>query len=168
MLNKVVHTVARCLSAHGYAALRFNYRGVGRSAGRYADGLGETDDAVAMIDWLQARHPELPLVLAGFSFGAFVALRAIAERPAAALITVAPPVRMFEFARLNRPDCPWLLVQGDADEIVDAGDVFAWADALEPPPQRAVIAGGGHFFHGRLVELGEVCGRFIDNLGGTE
>jgi alpha/beta superfamily hydrolase len=151
--NKVVHTVARVMQERGLPTLRFNFRGVGASAGAFDDGAGETEDALAVIDWGLERWPHAALWLAGFSFGAYVALRASERRRLQRLITIAPPVQRFQFNTLRAPDCPWLIVQGDEDEIVDCGAVVAWARALSPPPQVTVLAGAGHFFHGRLQDL---------------
>jgi uncharacterized protein len=152
MHNKVVFMLARALQEQGMPTLRFNYRGVGRSAGSYDDGRGETDDALSVIGWGRQRWPAAQLVLAGFSFGALVALRAALVVEPEHLISVAPPVaRLGEAVR--RPDCHWLLIQGDADELVDCRDVLAWAERFEPPPTVRVFAGGDHFFHGRLHEL---------------
>ena len=153
--NKVVHTLARTFQELGLPALRFNFRGVGQSAGEFDHGNGETDDALAVIEWGRARWPGVPFWLAGFSFGAYVALRASARRMPERLVTVAPPVQRFEFAPLPAPTCPWLLIQGDQDEIVDYKAVVAWAQSLSPAPDVVVLPGVGHFFHGRLHELKE-------------
>ena len=153
MDNKVVTTVARALQGAGIPTLRFNFRGVGASAGTFDGGAGETEDAAAAAAYGGARWPGRRLVLAGFSFGAFVALRLALERDTARLITVAPPVDRFDFSGFSVPRCPWLIVQGDADDVVDPGKVFAWAAALEPKPELVVARGVGHFFHGHLSEL---------------
>jgi alpha/beta superfamily hydrolase len=154
MLNKVVHTVARALNELGLPVLRFNFRGVGASEGRHADGLGETDDALAAAAFLTARYPGSALWLAGFSFGAAVAWRAAARVPPAQLISVAPPVtRMAGVIAGLRPACPWLVLQGDADEVVDCAEVRAHMSALVPPPELVVLPGVDHFFHGRLSLL---------------
>lgn len=153
MDNKVVYTVARALEELGIATLRFNFRGVGASAGQFDEGNGETEDAAAVLafgaEHWRGAHP----VLAGFSFGAYVALRLAAATPPTHLITVAPPVGRFAVARLPRPRCPWLLVQGDADDVVDPGAVLEWARELDPPPELVVLPGVGHFFHGALSLL---------------
>jgi len=151
--NKVTHRVASTLHARGAAVLRFNFRGVGRSSGSFDQGAGETEDALAAVDWLTAQHPGLPLWLAGFSFGAYVALRAQSQRPVRKLVTVAPAVERFDAAAVVTPSMPWLLVQGDADDVVPPQAVLDWAAALTPPPRLAVLKGAGHFFHGRLNEL---------------
>lgn len=153
MHNKVAYILARACNDLGATSLRFNFRGVGKSAGVFDEGVGETDDALAAIDWLSARHPALPLWLGGFSFGAYVALRAQSGRPVRRLVTVAPAVERFDTRAIQEPRCPWLLVQGDADEVVSAPAVFAWAASLKRPPHIAVLKGAGHFFHGRLNEV---------------
>jgi uncharacterized protein len=158
MDNKVVYTVARALQSAGIATLRFNFRGVGASAGAYDEGNGETQDAAAVADLGATRWPGRRLILAGFSFGAFIALRLAAARDAARLdtarlITVAPPVGRFDFSALTPPGCPWLVVQGDADELVDAAEVGAWVEGLHPRPRLVVMPGVGHFFHGHLTQL---------------
>jgi hypothetical protein len=155
MQNKVAYMLARAFNDMGAVSLRFNFRGVGRSAGRFDHGIGETDDALAAVDWLMARHPGLPLWLGGFSFGSYVALRAQSRRPAARLVTVAPAVERFDTKDMVLPTCPWVLVQGDADDVVSPDAVLAWARALKSPPRIEVMAGAGHFFHGRLNELRE-------------
>jgi uncharacterized protein len=155
MQNKVAFMLARAFNDMGALSLRFNFRGVGQSAGKFDLGQGETDDALAAIDWLSAQHPGLPLWLGGFSFGAYVALRAQSRRQVARLVTVAPAVERFATADIVEPTCPWLLVQGDADDVVSPQAVLAWAQALKSPPKIEVMDGAGHFFHGRLNELRE-------------
>jgi alpha/beta superfamily hydrolase len=153
MTNKVVTTVVRALVDCGVPSLRFNFRGVGASAGIYDDGRGETDDAAAVADWGARRWAGRRLILAGFSFGAFVALRLSRQRPTELLITVAPPLQRFDFSDLQPPRGRWLIVQGDTDELVDARSVIGWAEGLRPKPRVRVFPGVGHFFHGSLQEL---------------
>ncbi len=150
--NKVVHTLARTLAEAGIPALRFNFRGVGASAGRYDEGRGETEDLLAALAHARARHPHAEAWLGGFSFGAYVALRAAARHPVARLLTVAPPVNLFP--------CPappattaWLLIQGEADEIVPCEAVLHWSAGLHARPRIACLAEAGHFFHRRLGDL---------------
>ncbi|MGA2023814.1 MAG: alpha/beta fold hydrolase [Steroidobacteraceae bacterium] len=158
MQNKVVHTLARALQEQGLPTLRFNYRGVGQSEGTYDEGRGERDDALAVIAWGRARWPNAPLVLAGFSFGALVALYAAPQAQPIRLIMVAPPVSHAPFPDVTPPTCPWLIVQGEADELVDYREVQAWAARFTPPPSLRLLAGVDHFFHGRLHELRDaVC-----------
>lgn len=161
MQNKVVHTLARAFVDAGMPALRFNFRGVGNSAGTYDEGVGETADAVAAAAWLQARFPGTRLWLAGFSFGAYVAVRASRELDCAGLVTVAPAVSRFDFTHLEMPGCPWLLVHGDQDEIVDVDAVVEWVNGLDPGPELTIVEGSSHFFHGRLTPLRERVTAFI-------
>lgn len=161
MDNKVVTTVARALQACGMPTIRFNFRGVGASAGAHAAGDGETLDALAVVAWGRRRWAGRDVVVAGFSFGAYVALRVAQALEPVRLITIAPPVGRFDFTPLTAPACPWLVVQGDADEIVDAGAVRAFADSRIPPPRLVMLAGVGHFFHGQLTVLRDTIEREI-------
>ena len=153
MSNKVVYTVARAFNDAGFAAVRFNFRGVGKSDGDYAEAIGETDDALAVVEWARQRWPGIALWLAGFSFGAYVALRASSSVLPDGVVSVAVPVQRFDVAALTQPDCPWLVIQGDQDELVDADEVVKWIDSLPPGPELVVMDGPDHFFHGRLREL---------------
>lgn len=151
--NKVVHTLARSFQELGAPTIRFNFRGVGASAGSFADGIGETEDTLAVIAEGRRRWPDAALWLGGFSFGGAVAFRAAARAGAKLLVTVAPAVRLIDVSDSEVPDCPWLIVQGAVDELVDAASVEQWAAALVPAPQVKMLQGVGHFFHGRLREL---------------
>jgi uncharacterized protein len=153
MDNKVVTTVARALGACGMPTIRFNFRGVGASAGSYDDGRGETEDAAAVAAWGAKRWPARQVLLAGFSFGAYVAMRLAQTLTPARLITIAPPIGRFEFTAFSAPDCPWLIVQGEADDVVDPQAVRAWGEAHSATAHLVMLAGVGHFFHGHLVEL---------------
>ena len=154
MQNKVVHTLARAMQELGAPTLRFNFRGVGASAGAYDAGRGEIEDAVAAVAWARARWDCDALWLGGFSFGAATALQAATRgaRPAK-LVTIAPPVGRIITEPVPRPDCPWLIVQGDQDELIDIDAVRSWARSFAPEPELTVIAGAEHFFHGKLGEL---------------
>jgi alpha/beta superfamily hydrolase len=161
MDNKVVTTVARGCHDGGVPTLRFNFRGVGSSAGAFDGGLGETADAQAVADWGARRWSGRALLLAGFSFGAYVALRLAQQRPVQQLIAIAPPVGRFDFSGLEAPAGRWVIVQGDADEVVDPSAVRAWAASIDPAPRVELLAGVGHFFHGRLNELRGIVSREI-------
>lgn len=154
MQNKVVHTLCRSLNELRAATLRFNFRGVGGSEGHYAEGHGETDDAIAACNWLVARYPAAALWLAGFSFGAMVACHAAVTIRPARLISVAPPAaRTRQLLAGRHPSVPWLLIQGDADGVVSADGVIAWAGEFSPAPTLVVLPGVDHFFHGSLTLL---------------
>ncbi|MEF9978237.1 MAG: alpha/beta fold hydrolase [Thermomonas sp.] len=154
MHNKVVTMTARALRESGIATLRFNFRGVGHSEGAFDDGQGELDDLRAVAAWARDAHPDKALWLAGFSFGAWVSLRAAVELGAAALISIAPPVgRSWSFDDIAIPAIPWLLIQGEADEIVDARAVFDWVATLPRSPRVVKMPDTSHFFHRKLIDL---------------
>ncbi len=161
MDNKVVHTLARAMQEGGAVTLRFNFRGVGASAGVFDNGRGEVDDLIAVAQFARERWPTAALWLAGFSFGAFVALQGETRLAPAKLITVAPPVARFDLGAVANPRAPWLLVQGDADDVVDVNAVLDWARARAPQPLIHVLPGAGHFFHGRLHELKALTAEFL-------
>jgi alpha/beta superfamily hydrolase len=166
MTNKVVTTLARTAHAMGVPGIRFNYRGVGASAGSFDDGRGETEDALAAVAFGRQRWPEAQLWLGGFSFGGVVALRASTTRgvgQVAKLVTVAPALgRNFGSLReVSVPNCPWLIVQGDNDEVIDGELVIDWAEQLEPAPQLVVLPDTGHYFHGKLSLLQESVTPFL-------
>jgi alpha/beta superfamily hydrolase len=161
LTNKVVHTLARAFQEFGVPTVRFNFRGVGQSAGSFAEGAGETEDALAVIAAARGRWPGAGLWLAGFSFGGAVAFRAAARSHAALLVTVAPAVRLIDVSNVEVPDCPWLIVQGDADDVVAPQAVMSWAAERAPAPAVSVLPGAGHFFHGRLRELQAVVADFV-------
>jgi alpha/beta superfamily hydrolase len=153
MDNKVTHVLARAMTERGAPAFRFNFRGTGASAGAFDNGRGEADDLAAVVAEGRRRFPGAELWLAGFSFGAFVALRAAATLGPVKLVAVAPPVARFELGSVAHPDCDWLLLQGDADDVVPPEAVLSWAAGQARKPRLHVLAGAGHFFHGKLHEL---------------
>lgn len=162
MQNKVVHTCARAMQEAGAATVRFNFRGVGRSEGRYDAGNGELEDALAVVAWARTRFQCDVLWLAGFSFGAAIALHAAVRgaRPTR-LVTIAPPVGRILTEPVVRPECAWLVVQGERDELVDAAAVRHWAAGYDPAPELLVVPGAEHFFHGKLIELREGVGKWL-------
>jgi alpha/beta superfamily hydrolase len=153
MHNKVVTIVERSLRELGLATVTFNFRGVGESTGTFADGVGETDDLLAIAAWVQQVRSGDALWLAGFSFGSYVASRAAAQLPLRQLISVAPPVNHWNFSGLAPPACPWLIVQGEADDVVDPDAVYAFVEAQQPAPTLVRMPDTGHFFHRRLMDL---------------
>lgn len=152
MDNKVVHTLVKAFSELGCATLRFNYRGVGESQGDYDEGLGETEDAMAIAAWGKQHWPQSPLWLVGFSFGSYVAARAASLLSVQQLLTVAPAVTRFDFDELDPVACPWWVIQGEADEIVNPEAVFSWTDQ-HPQIELTALPEVGHFFHGQLNTL---------------
>lgn len=155
MDNKVVTTLVRFFAEAGASTLRFNFRGVGGSGGEYDHGEGEGEDVRAALDWARTQpgQADLPLWLAGFSFGSHVAARMAVPLGAARLLSIAPPVERWDFAQLPRIEGPWVVVQGDRDEVVDAAGVYRWLATVQPPPVLVRMPEATHFFHGLLVEL---------------
>lgn len=156
MDNKVVQTLARAFLQLGWRAVRFNFRGVGASAGHWDEGRGEIDDALAVIAAQRAAAPGLPLALGGFSFGGFVAAQAaarLAADPAAApvqrLVLIAPASSRFTMPAVVAPDT--VLIHGEADDVVPLAATLDWARPQGLPV--IVLPGVGHFFHGQLTLL---------------
>ena len=161
MDNKVVQTLARAFVASGWAAVRFNFRGVGATEGTHDEGRGEADDYLAVVAELAPRGP---LAVAGFSFGAFVALQALAvlsaQREVGSVTLVGPSVERvppgpLPEAVLERT----LVVHGEADDTVALGAVMDWARPQSLPV--TVVPGGGHFFHGQLPLLKNLVARHL-------
>lgn len=153
MRNKVVTILERSMRELGLRTVRFNFRGAGESEGEHDDGYGETDDLFAVAEWVRRTRPDDDLWLGGFSFGSFVALRAALNLDIGQLISIAPPVERYPFDSLHHPECPWLVVQGDEDEVVNIDAVRQWVSVLKPPPELVVMKEADHFFHRRLMDL---------------
>ena len=169
MHNKVVSTLARAFANLGIATVRFNFRGIGKSAGSYAEGEGELDDLLALVDWAKNIHPNHKIWLSGFSFGAGVSAHAATKIIPAQLISIAPPVPRFGLPELPPVLCPWLVVQGEADDVVIPADVYAWVETRQPKPQLIRMPGAGHFFHGQLMDLRQQLETaLVDAATGTE
>ena len=162
MDNKVVTTLTRACRQAGGVALRFNFRGVGQSAGAFDHGRGEVEDLMAAESWLRQHYQQLPLWLAGFSFGSHVAARgaeilAAGEQPARHLFLVAPAVHHQDFDALAPVRCPVTVVQSEDDEVVPARQVFDWAHRTPLRPDIIRVPEAGHFFHGKLGELRDIA-----------
>jgi alpha/beta superfamily hydrolase len=153
MHNKVVTMLDRSLRESGLDTLRFNFRSGGASAGEYDNGIGESEDLAAAVAWVRKVRPDDLLWLAGFSFGSYVTLRNAVRFKADALISIAPPIGRWSHETLALPTCPWLVVMGEEDEIVEPQAVFDWIDSLEQPPELVRMPETSHFFHRRLMDL---------------
>jgi len=165
MTNKVVQTLARAFVQCGWRAVRFNFRGVGASAGAYDEGRGETDDLLAVL--ARQAPADAPLAIAGFSFGAFVATRAIAalhgQRPLAGAVLVGTAASRFAAAPLPAELHPQaLVVHGEQDDTVPLAAVMDWARPQSLPV--TVVPGGEHFFHGQLPLLKSLVARHVRGL----
>ena len=150
--NKVVTTLAKTLFALGHVTLRPNFRGVGASEGVHDHGIGETDDLVAVAAHARGRWGgELPLLLAGFSFGGFVQTRVAGRVAAQRVVLVAPAVNRF---RAEPVAAETLVIHGESDDVVPLRAVLDWARPQHLPV--VVVPGGGHFFHGQLGQLSRI------------
>jgi uncharacterized protein len=154
MHNKVVFRVAQALGELGMPTLRFNFRGVGRSTGVYDEGRGEADDVRTAVDELARRFPQTPLWLAGFSFGAWLALPiGCADERVRQLIGVGVPVRLLRADTLEGCAKPKLVVQGELDEHGPLPELRRWFERLPEPKQLTVVPGADHFFTHQQTEL---------------
>ena len=152
--NKVAQTLAKTFAALGYAAVRFNFRGAGRSEGRFDDGTGETDDALAALAYARSEFAALanaPPVLAGFSFGSYVQARVARVVMPERMVLVGPAVMRFP---ADAVPADTIVIHGEEDDVVPLADVLAWARPQHLP--IVVFPGCGHFFHGRLPQLQRV------------
>jgi hypothetical protein len=159
--NKVVYRASQALSSAGYGALRFNFRGVGLSEGRYDGGRGETDDFRAALDEAE-RRGGLPIVAGGFSFGSAAALRAIAgDGRVRAVIAAGLPLAVDEAAGLPRPGVPALFVTGERDTFGPPGLLEEFAGGAG---KIVIIRGADHFFEGKLLQFEDAIARFLSTL----
>lgn len=146
--NKVITTLAKAAVELGWVAVRPNFRGVGMSEGAFDAGVGETDDLLAVVRFVEENYPDLQWVLAGFSFGAYVQHRLRQRLSARRLILVAPAVTLYEF---DPVPADTVVILGDADELIPPDDMLQWARTQQL--FVSIIPGAGHFFHGKLKEL---------------
>ena len=153
MHNKVVTMAERAVRESGLDTVRFNFRGAGQSQGDYDQGRGESDDLAAIVAWTRRMRPDDALWLAGFSFGSYVSIANAVRLRADALISIAPPAGRWPFDTVTLPTCPWLVVQGEADEVVEPQAVFDWIGAMQHPPELLRMPETSHFFHRRLMDL---------------
>ncbi|HVZ21392.1 MAG TPA: alpha/beta fold hydrolase [Vicinamibacterales bacterium] len=169
MHTKVVFQGAKGLARAGCAVLRFNFRGVGTSAGAFDEGVGEREDFRGALDYMADQYPNLPLWAAGFSFGAWIALETGAVDPrVSALIGIAPPVAHdgYVFEHTVQSTKPKFLVQGSLDEICSMKDTWAFYASLPEPKELAVIDGADHLFNGRATEVGDTLNDLLGDFEG--
>lgn len=151
MDNKVVTTLAKTFSRLGLAVFRLNFRGVGQSVGEFDQGIGEAEDMLALANHAQRELGNLPVTLAGFSFGGYVQTRVLERLEAQRLVLVAPAVERFEVGAVP---IDTLVIHGELDEVVPLADVLDWARPQNLP--LIVVPGAGHFFHGQLNLLDRI------------
>jgi alpha/beta superfamily hydrolase len=151
MDNKVVTTLSKAFGRLGLAAFRLNFRGTGQSEGGFDQGIGETEDMLALADHARRELGELPITLAGFSFGGYVQTRVMERLEARQLVLVAPAVKRFEVGPVPADT---LVIHGEQDDVVPLADVLDWARPQSLP--ITVVPGAGHFFHGQLNLLARI------------
>ncbi len=155
MHNEVVYRAAKAFRSIGCAVLRFNFRGVGRSAGTFDDGRGEQDDFGAGLSWFAERHQGLPLWSAGFSFGAWIALSVGAvDQKVSLLLGIAPPTH-YDLTAFQTSRKAKFLIHGESDELVAMQDIWKLYGELEEPKELVVIDAADHLFSGRVSEVGD-------------
>ena len=165
MHNKVVFKVAQTLQTLGMPTLRFNFRGVGHSTGTYDEGRGEMDDARYALEFLSRRYPGLPVIMAGFSFGAYIALRVAAvDDRVQAMIGLGVPARMFEGDYLQGSHKPKLIIHGTNDELAPYDLAVQWFEQVPAPKSMVAVQGADHFFQGHLEEVQAIIATFVHNM----
>lgn len=163
MHNKVVYQAAKALHRRGVPVLRFNFRGTGLSEGEHDGGRGEQEDVRAALDYLAAAFPGRPILLAGFSFGAWVGLRVgCQDARVAELIGLGLPVDNSDMSYLRQCAKPKLIVQGGNDQYGSRANVEALFQTMAEPKRLVVVEGADHFFTGRLDEVGAAIGAWLD------
>ena len=156
MHTKVVFQAAKALTRIGCVVLRFNFRGVGRSAGAWDNGRGEMDDFRAAADFLSKRYPDLEMWAAGFSFGSYIAMTSGADDDRmCALIGIAPPVNRYEYASVKLSAKPKFIVHGEADELIPLKAVREFYGRLKEPKELVEIDRANHLFEGQAGEVGD-------------
>jgi hypothetical protein len=165
MHNKVVYRIAKAFEKSGFATLRFNFRGAGRSHGAHDHGRGEQDDLRAAIEFVEEKYPYATVWVAGFSFGSAVMLRAACgDARVRAIVAAGVPVSKYDFSEVVDCPKPKLFVQGEFDEFGTPSDLVRFVESLQDPRQLKVIEGAGHFFEDQLPELEQVITDFISSI----
>jgi alpha/beta superfamily hydrolase len=168
MNNQIVYNLFYMFAERGFAVLRFNSRGVGRSQGLFDHGIGELSDAAAALDWLQVINRESRgCWIAGFSFGAWIGMQLLMRRPEIeGFISIAPPANLHDFTFLAPCPSSGLIVHGDQDKVVPAKDVQTLVDKLKTQKgikiEQQIIRGANHFFENGVDQLMDVCAGYLD------
>jgi alpha/beta superfamily hydrolase len=168
MNNPVVYQLYYAFANRGFAALRFNFRGVGRSQGTFDHGQGELSDAAAALDWAQATNPDARACwIAGFSFGAWIGMQLLMRRPEVeGFISIAAPASLYDFSFLAPCPSSGLFVHGDKDSVVPVSAVHTLVEKLKTQKgiiiDQQIVKGANHFFDGKTDELIEVVDEYLD------
>lgn len=159
MNNKVVYALYQCFVRQNFSVLRINFRGVGRSQGKFDNGVGELTDAATAMDWLQLQNPDASSFwVGGFSFGSWITMQLLMRRPEiTGFVAVSPPVNKYDFSFLSPCPAPGLIIQGDQDSIVSEDAVSNFYDRLSRQRnseiEYKVVTGADHFFRERIDQL---------------
>ena len=168
MNNKIVYTLYHTFVRQGFSVLRFNFRGVGRSQGRYDRGEGELSDAASALDWLQTYNPNASSCwIGGFSFGAWLGMQLLMRRPEIdGFIAVAPPANLYDFSFLAPCPSSGLMINGAEDRVVPSDSVKGLVEKLKTQKgiviDQQIIPGANHFFDGKLEPLMEAVTGYLD------
>ena len=156
MHTKALYQAAKAMPRIGVAALRFNFRGVGRSAGTFDAGAGEQEDFRAAITFAQERFPDLPVWAAGMSFGSWIALTVGAEDTRVSLLLgIAPPVDRYDFGVLKTCTLPKFIIHGESDELISIKEIRKFYSQLPEPKELVVLEDANHLFEGKTTDVGE-------------
>jgi alpha/beta superfamily hydrolase len=167
MHTKVVYQGTKGFSRIGCAVLRFNFRGVGTSAGTWDEGRGEMDDFRAALDFMRGRYPDVPLWTAGMSFGAWIALGAGAsDSRVSTLVGIAPPLANYDFEAVATSGKPKFFIQGESDELCPLKDMYAFYSRCSDPKELVVIDAADHLFDGKTLEVGEAIEDLLGDWNG--
>ncbi len=153
MHNKVVTTLGKVCASLNIHTVKFNYRGVGESEGSYGNAIGEVDDLLAVANWVKQTRPQDALWLFGFSFGSYIAAKGASQLPCQQLVTVAPAVQHAPFDTIDNITCPWVIVQGEEDEVVPPAEVYTFAAQRAEQATLIKMPDTSHFFHRQLTQL---------------
>ncbi len=165
MHTKVVYQATKALARIGCAVLRFNFRGVGLSAGTWDEGRGEINDYRAAVDFMAAQHPGVELWAAGFSFGSYIATTVGADDDRiCALIAIAPPVHNYEFASVKLSAKPKFIVHGERDELISLKAVRHFYAQLPDPKEMVEVDRANHLFDGQAGEVGDALVDLLEDF----
>lgn len=154
MTNKVVHTLSRAFHNQGLHTVRFNFRGVGKSEGTFGHSIGEVADLMSVLNWVDTVLHKPKVWLAGFSFGAYIAAMGATKHPCCQLYSIAPAVNHQPYDELLPITCPWVVIQGEKDEVIAPELVYNWYEKTNKPNMQLFkLPDTSHFFHGNLIVL---------------
>ncbi|MGH2340913.1 alpha/beta hydrolase [Segnochrobactraceae bacterium EtOH-i3] len=174
MNNQIVYQLFYMFAKRGFAVLRFNFRGVGRSQGAFDHGQGELSDAAAALDWVQSVHPDARACwIAGFSFGAWIGMQLLMRRPEIeGFMSIAPPANLHDFSFLAPCPSSGLIINGDVDKVVPQKDTQALVDKLKTQRgitiDHRIVPGANHFFEDRVDDLIGICSDYLDQRLGIQ